>query len=40
MEKYAEPKTLDARGQALFHLALLEKNQGRMLKIKIKQEIK
>ena len=40
MEKYAEPKTLDARGQALFHLLYWKKNQGKMLKIKIKQEIK
>lgn len=29
MEKYAEPKTLDARGQALFHLALLEEKRLR-----------
>ena len=25
MKKYAEPKTLDARGRTLFHLGLLEK---------------
>ena len=28
-KKYAEPKTLDARGQALFHLALLEEKRLR-----------
>ena len=32
MEKYAEPKTLDARGQALFHLALLEKESMENIK--------
>lgn len=29
MKKYAEPKILDAHGQALFHLALLEEKRLR-----------
>ena len=32
MEKYAEPKTLDAHEQALFHLALLEKKSRENVK--------
>lgn len=32
MEKYAEQKTLDARGRTLFHLALLEKKSRENVK--------
>jgi len=32
MKKYAEPKTLDARGRTLFYLALLEKESRENVK--------